>query len=584
MQAGDPISLQVVGMARKCGFLLIVLAAAVATPPLFAAPATGAISGYIRSSAGAPQSSAVVEISASAATLGVIVVTDARGFYSAANLPAGIYRVKATFPTFLPSLQENLTLRTGAHLVVNLTLSTLSDALKLIPQRRPAQADPDDWHWTLKSSANRPVLRVYDDGPTVVVSRNDARGEDSEDRVLRASVAFIAGSQADGFGSSGEMTTAFSLEKSLFTSGILSFNGNVNTSTGDPNGVLRASYSGDFGSTRPTVTITYRHLASPGLALQNAAYSAVALTTSDRMEVSDFLELSYGSDLEAVDFGRRVMAFRPFGSADFHLSPNMVLEYRFATSQPDPRRDKGFDTAPADLSESGPRMALAGGIPQVEHARHQELSLSRRFGRNNVQVAYYLDRIGNMVLTGAGDPSAYSDNVLSDVYSGTFSYSGGSLGTTGARLVLQRRFTDDLTGTVDFSTGGVATLKDPLGTWQNVSSDLTTARRHSVATRFSGYIPSTGTRWIASYKWTGGSALSQVDEFNASAGQADPNLSFFLRQPLPGRNFIPGRMEALVDVRNLLAQGYVPVMGQDGRTIFLVQSARSVRGGVSFTF
>jgi len=38
------------------------------------------------------------------------------------------------------------------------------------------------------------------------------------------------------------------------------------------------------------------------------------------------------------------------------------------------------------------------------------------------------------------------------------------------------------------------------------------------------------------------------------------------------------------DVRNLLAQGYVPVMGQDGRTIFLVQSARSVRGGVSFTF
>ncbi len=571
-------------MARKYGFLLIVLAAAVATPPSFASPVTGAISGYIKSSAGAPQSSAVVEISASAASLGVIVVTDARGFYSAKNLPAGIYSVKATFPSFLPSLQDNLTLRSGAHLVVNLTLSTLSDALKFIPQRRPVQADPDDWHWTLKSSANRPVLRIDDDGPMVVVSKSDGKGEESEDRVLKARVAFIAGSQADGFGSSGEMTTAFSLEKSLFTSGILSFNGNVNTSTGDPNGVLRASYSSDFGATRPTVTITYRHLASPGSALQNAAYSAVALTTSDRMEISDFLELNYGSDMEAVDFGRRVMAFRPFGSADFHLSPNMVVEYRFATSQPDPRRDKGFDTAPADLSESGPRMALAGGIPQVEHARHQELSLSRRFGRNNVQAAYYLDQIGNLVLTGAGDPSAYSDNVLSDVYSGTFSYGAGSLSTTGARLVLQRRFTDDLTGTVDFSTGGVATLKDPLGTWQGVASDLTTARRHSVAGRFAGYIPSTGTRWIASYKWTSGSALSSVDEFNASAGQADPNLSFFLRQPLPGRNFIPARMEALVDVRNLLAQGYVPVMGQDGRTIFLVQSARSVRGGVSFTF
>src|SRR5205807_2201761 len=119
------------------------------------------------------------------------------------GLPAGIYTVKATFPTFLPSLQDNLTLRSGAHLVVNLTLSTLSDALKLIPQRRPVQADPDDWHWTLKSSANRPVLRIYDDGPTVVVSRNDSRsdvkGEESEDRMLKARVAFIAGSQADGF-------------------------------------------------------------------------------------------------------------------------------------------------------------------------------------------------------------------------------------------------------------------------------------------------------------------------------------------------------------------------------------------------
>ena len=48
--------------------------------------------------------------------------------------------------------------------------------------------------------------------------------------------------------------------------------------------------------------------------------------------------------------------------------------------------------------------------------------------------------------------------------------------------------------------------------------------------------------------------------------------------------FLPGHMDAVVDIRNLLAQGYVPVMGQDGRTVYLVQSARTVRGGVAFTF
>ncbi len=33
--------------------------------------------------------------------------------------------------------------------------------------------------------------------------------------------------------------------------------------------------------------------------------------------------------------------------------------------------------------------------------------------------------------------------------------------------------------------------------------------------------------------------------------------------------FLPAHMEALIDLRNLLAQGYVPVMGQDGQTVYL---------------
>jgi hypothetical protein len=72
--------------------------------------------------------------------------------------------------------------------------------------------------------------------------------------------------------------------------------------------------------------------------------------------------------------------------------------------------------------------------------------------------------------------------------------------------------------------------------------------------------------------------------FNASPGQSDPYLNLFIRQPIPNMGFLPGHMEAIIDVRNLLAQGYVPVLGQDGQTVYLVQSARAVRGGVSFSF
>ncbi len=556
------------------------LAVLLAWTPVFAATA-GHISGIIKDSSGTPQMGAVVEISTSAASLGTTVFTDAKGFYRADNLPAGIYQVKVSAASYLPSLRENVALRAGARLVINLTLNTLADAINLIPNRRSSNADPDDWHWTLRSSVNRPVLRMADTGPLVVVE-NPEPGEDHD---LKARVAFIAGAEADGFGSAGEMTTAFSLEKSLFAADTFSFNGDIGSTSGEATGIVRASYAHDFGSgSRPQLTVTYRHLATPGLAVQNAAYSAISTIASDRMSVAGLLDLNYGAEMDAVQFARRVTAIRPFGSADLHLSPNMVLEYRYATSEPDPRGEKGFATAPADLSESGPRMALSNGLPDLERAQHQEISLSRRFGNNNIQLAYYADQIRNVVLTGVGDPSSYSEDVLSDVYSDTFSYTGERLATTGMRVVAQRKFSDDLTATVDYSTGGVVALKAPVSSWQAVAADLTSERQHSIGAKISGRIPGCRTRMVASYKWNSGNSLSTVDAFNASAGQMDPYFSIFIRQPLPGTSFIPAKMEALLDIRNLLAQGYLPVLGQDGRTLYLVQSARALRGGLAFTF
>lgn len=577
-------------MTRKLGSLLVVL---LAWAPLHAASA-GAIAGYVKDSSGAPQMGAVVEVFVSAARVGTTVFTDSRGYYVADHLPAGTYYVKVTAASFLPSLREDIILRSGAHLIINLTVNTLADALKMMPARRSDADEPDDWHWTLRSSANRPILRVLekdqdknkdssDSQSLVVVSHRNS--EQGSDRAMKASVAFMAGAEAGGFGSAGDVTTAFALEKSLFSSGTLSLNGNIGASAGDPTGVLRASYSHNFGDTaRPTFTVTYRHFAAPGVAVQNSPYAAVQMSSSDSMTVAGFIDLTYGADLQSMEFANRVTALRPHGSVDVHLSPNFVVEYRYATSEPDTRIAKGFDTAPADLSESGPRMALLNGQPEVEKAAHHELSVSRRMGNTSVQLAAFLDHVRNAVLTGAGDPSSYSDDVLPDVYSGTFSYGyGPGVSSTGARVVVQRKITDDLTATVDYSTGQ-AIVAEASSDWQALAQTLSTSRQHSVGTKLYGHIPATGTRWIASYKWTSGSALSSVDAFNSSPGQTDPYLSLFIRQPLPGTSFIPGKMDALLDLRNLLAQGYVPVMGQDGRTVYMVQSARSLRGGLAFTF
>jgi hypothetical protein len=315
------------------------------------------------------------------------------------------------------------------------------------------------------------------------------------------------------------------------------------------------------------------------------ALDAVAMSYADGFSIAGIADFQVGGEGQAIQFlGREANAFRPNATVDFHLGSNTILEYRYATNEPDTRASKGFDSAPADLTETGPRMTMLAGAPLLENAHHHEISLSERVGDNKLQLAYYNDRVRNPALLGVGDITGASGNVLPDVYSGTFSYNGGELRAQGVRFVYRRKVSDSLNATVDYGYGGVLELQQPVSQWSQVGSSLGHAWRHSAALKLDGSLPRCKTKWIASYRWTSGEALTPVDLFNASAGQTDPFFNVFVRQPLPHFHGMPGTMEAVIDVRNLLAQGYVPVIGPDGSTVFLVQSARSVRGGLAFTF
>ena len=532
----------------------------------------GAISGYVRNATGDPQMGAVVQI-LGAANLSLTVFTDGAGYYIANGLLPGLYSVKVTAPSFLPTLREKIGLRPGAILNVNVTLNTLLGVMQLGPMR--ALPDDDDWKWTLRSVANRPILRVFDD-PT---------SSEKPSHELTGTLSFLAGSAASGYGSGSDMSTGFTLERSVFSDGHLAFSGNVGYGDGIPAAVLRAGYSRRLSDgSQPTMAVTVHRFAASDPALHNAALQAMALSAGDDFSVGDVLELKFGSELQTIQFLGHVTAFRPYGAADLHLSPNTVLEYEYTTSRPDPRAEKGFDSAPSDLSETNPRVSLLDFAPKVERAHHQEVSLSRRIGDTNFAVAVYSDRVGDTALTGTGNVTASGGYLLPDASSGTFSYTGQKLDTNGVRVVLQRKFSSDLTATLDYAFGGILDLSRPDVQLQDAQQWITNQRRHAVAAKLRGTLPRSHTSWIASYRWVNGPALTPVDMFNASPGQSDPYLNLFIRQPIPSMGFLPGHMEAIIDLRNLLAQGYVPVLGQDGQTVYLVQSARAIRGGVTFTF
>src|SRR5215468_9451930 len=422
-------------MFRKISSLVVIFGLAL---PVFAADKPGAISGFVRNAAGIAQMGAMVEILGSAAR-DLKVFTDERGFYSIPNLIPGTYSIKVSAPSFLPALRERIGLRAGSTTVVNVTLSTLFEAMQLGPLRGPS--DDDDWKWTLRSMANRPILRVLEDGSSVTASNAE-----NGDRDLKASLSFLAGSPSEGYGGVSDMSTGFSLEHPVFSGDTLSLAGNVGYGQGAGAAILRTSYTHKTANgSEPTVALTVRRLQAPEVNFHTQGLQAVGLTTTDDFTIGNVLELKFGSELQTVQFMGRFTAFRPFGTADLHLSPNTVLEYRYASTRPSSSIGRDNDVDSVDLGDAAPRVSIASFAPALEHAHHQEVSFSRRIGNTNIQAAYFSDQVDNTVLTGVGAVGAGGGELLPDVDSGTFSYQGRDLETNGVRLVVQRKLASDLT-------------------------------------------------------------------------------------------------------------------------------------------
>ncbi len=563
---------------RQLGIWAVIAAFAL---PAWSVEQPGGISGYVRDASGIPQMGAVVEIVGTAART-FTVFTDGAGFYSAEDLLPGLYTVKVSAASFLPAWRDKVGLHSGANTHLNITLSTLLNAMRVGPLR--GVADDDDWKWTLRSVANRPVLRLLDDNKATGTGAIDIV-EDNQDDDVKGSLSFLAGSAAGGYGSGSDMSTGFSVERSVFSVDRVGLSGRVGYGDNSPVAVLRANYSHRLpDGSGPSMGVTVRQFAPSDPNLHNAALQAMAFSAADDVLVGNVLELKAGSEIQSIQFLGRVTAFRPYGSASLHLSPNTVVGYNYATSSPTTREEKGFDSSPADLSEADPRISLENFSTKLERAHHQEVNVSRRLGDTSLQVAAFTDQVNDTALLGTGSVTAASGSLLPDIYSGTFTYAGDNLSARGMRVVLERKLRSDLTATLDYASGEVLDLSKPDVEIDAARQWLKTVRRDAVAAKLSGTINHTHTHWIASYRWVNGQALTPVDMFNASPGQSDPYLNVFIRQPIPRMGFLPAHMDALIDVRNLLAQGYVPVMGEDGQTVYFVQSARAVRGGVSISF
>jgi hypothetical protein len=232
---------------------------------------------------------------------------------------------------------------------------------------------------------------------------------------------------------------------------------------------------------------------------------------------------------------------------------------------------------------------LRDGRAKVQRGEDLEICYSRKVGSRTVRVSGYRERVSNAAVTISGPASGLfaSGDLLPDMFSDSSIFDAGEFQTLGYTVSATQNLGDNFSVTVMYGSVGVlAPTSDELITDnpEELRSLIHASRRNAVTTRGTGTIAKSGTHFIASYEWIDQRAVTPGPIYTTEPVRPEAGLNIYVRQPIPTFFSLPWRMEATADLRNLLAQGYLPLSLASGQQLLLVQTPRSVRGGVNFIF
>ena len=554
-------------MIRRLHLVPLIAIVAIACTPLHGA-SNGSVSGVVRDSAGIPQMGAAVELLRSDLTMVAAVYTNSKGGYTFFNVLPGHYAVKAMGTSFLPSLRENVKVRSNA--VVNLTLNTLYEVMQWLPaEPKAASASKDDWEWTLRSAANRPLLRWLEDGPLVVVS-------DRPGAKPKLKARLMATGQEGTFGESGERFTA-SVENTPSNSRELLARVDFapNTNEGMESMLGFRQDLGFAGSVESLAAISI-HPVIEGP--DGAGLDEAMMRSAETMNLGDEFEIEAGAQQVLARFSQSspntVIAALPFATVAWHGS-NSTISYRMASAIPGIGQD-----------ESGPgyflpRLAMREGQLTMERGLHQEIAWERRTGASGVSFVVYSDHIENPVIEASG-AAATNEGVLRDPRSGLMRGAGQDFSSAGAVAAVDHRMAGGNRIQVTYANGNAMVLPAAVRSagLNQMFAAARPRRAQMYAISLSGTLEGTGTRWRASYRWQPADTVTAIAPY--SIGSIEPYLNLHLRQPIVSHsNGV--NVEALLNVSNLLAEGYRPYITNFGTVVF-AQDQRSIGAGVAFTF
>lgn len=567
----------------------------------------GKILGVVTDATGIPQMGAVVSLFDRQEKFRLRVLTDERGMFLFDDLAAGAYSVRVSLSSFVPVLRSNILVQPGERSLLNVNLATLFSSIELVyPWPTQTAIMSDDWKWVLRTSnATRPVLRLLPELQQVggVSARSTwTQGLFSDTRGM-VKVSAGEGGRVTSFGNESDLGTAFALATSLYGKNQLSVSGNVGygAQTGMPSAGFRTSYSRGQGVNSPEVTLTMRQLFLPGR-VGNAlgsgssvgipALKTMSLSFDDTAALTDSLSLDYGFSLDSVTFFDRLNYASPYARLKYTISDGETIELGYSSGVP--RADIGqsgtSDALQSEITALAlfPRVSMMSGRAKVHRAENYEIGYTRIVGSRTFRAAVSRENVRNAALTMTGGSGLFSSSdVLPDLFSNSSVFNAGSYQSLGYMASMTQELGSHLRATAMFSSGGAlvsAQDKPVSGSPDELRAMIRQGRRRGITAQVAGTSSWTGTNFVASYQWSDGRAATPAHYYMTQRMRADAGLNIYVRQPLPVISSLPVRFEASADLRNLLAQGYLPFTSPDGQMVFLMHTPRSVRGGLSFIF
>ncbi len=602
-----------VALALMLACLVSVSSAQGASPVRF----SGQLVGFVTDVTGKPQPGAVVVLLNRQEQFLQRSATDALGTFSFGDLLPDLYSIQVSFTSFVPAIKSRIQIRPGMRSLIDVSLSKVFSSVQLVSTTPvPGGLMSDSWKWTVRANDSlRPILRLLPVQAPPQQSAETTSGTDTGPASARTSMfsdsrGLVKISASDGApvmgDSQADLGTEFAFATSVYGGNHLQVAGDVGYGVGSvaPSGAFRTTYSRELADgLSPEISVTMRQFYVPSRVGQsflasNSDGSMPALRTTgvslgDKTQLSDALQMEYGFELDSVSFVNHLHYFSPYTKLTYSL-PHGKADFTWTSGNARPELGMSAANPNAELQRDLaslamlPGISLSDGRSRVERGEDYELGFSERFGSREYRVSGYQESVSNTTLTIASpEPGLFPGDLLPNLFSNSAAFDMGRFETVGYTAAMTQDLGENYKVTLMYGSVGVVSAR--AGEIGGESADdlrkiLESSHRPAMTVQFSGTWKHTGTRFMTSYQWADYQSAMPGPLFSTESTRPEPGFNVILRQPVPAFPRMPWRMEATAELRNLLAQGYLPLTTPGGNQVLLVNTPRSIRGALAFVF